>query len=247
MSRLATRLLRLAALATLVAFLVVPQSFAPLFAPMTPPGAAPIYDQGNLLALALAHLGTVCCAAAGSTVVAVGLGILVTRQSGTEFLPLSRALVNIGQTFPPVAVLAIAVPLVGFGEVPTLIALFAYGLLPIFENTVVGLNTCPPAVLEAASGMGMSARQRLLSVELPLAMPLILEGIRLSLVINVGTATLGSTVAAKGLGEVIIAGLLSNNTAFVLQGGLATGLMAILLYDAMLVLERRICRTAHLD
>jgi osmoprotectant transport system permease protein len=95
--------------------------------------------------------------------------------------------------------------------------------------------------------MGMSARQRLLSVELPLALPLILEGIRLSLVINVGTATIGSTVAAKGLGEVIIAGLLSNNNAFILQGGLVTGLMAILLYDALAGLERRICRNVRID
>ena len=71
-------------------------------------------------------------------------------------------------------------------------------------------------------------------------MPLLLEGIRLSLVVNIGTATLGSTVAAKGLGEVIIAGLLSNNTAFILQGALVTGLLAILLYDAMGGLERRI-------
>src|SRR5262249_23438329 len=150
-------------------------------------------------------------------------------------------------TFPPVAVLALAVPLVGFGEKPTLIALFAYGLLPIFENTIVGLKTCPPAVLEAATGMGMSAFQRLVSVELPLAMPLILEGIRLSLVINVGTATIGSTVAAKGLGEVIIAGLLSNNTAFVLQGGLVTGLMAVLLYDGMAALERRLLTSARIE
>jgi osmoprotectant transport system permease protein len=95
--------------------------------------------------------------------------------------------------------------------------------------------------------MGMSAGQKLVSVELPLAMPLILEGIRLSMVINIGTATLGSTVAAKGLGEVIIAGLLSNNTAFVLQGGLATGLMAVLLYDAVAALERRVVRTARID
>src|SRR5262249_9893314 len=137
--------------------------------------------------------------------------------------------------------LAVAVPMVGFGEKPTLIALFAYGLLPIFENTLIGLQTCPPAVLEAASGMGMSGRERLWSVELPLAMPLILEGVRLSLVINVGTATIGSTVAAKGLGEVIIAGLLSSNTAFILQGALVTGLMAILLYDALTLIERRIC------
>jgi osmoprotectant transport system permease protein len=229
----------------LAAFLLTPQTFAPLFAPLSQHGAPAIYDQGNLLSLALAQLGTVLLAAAASTIVAVGLGILVTRSSGAEFLPLSRTLVNIGQTFPPVAVLAVAVPLVGFGEAPTLIALFAYGLLPIFENTIAGLQSCPPAVIDAANGMGMSARERLVSVELPLAMPLILEGIRLSLVINVGTATIGSTVAAKGLGEVIIAGLLSDNTAFILQGGLVTGLMAILLYDAMAALEKRILRGAH--
>jgi osmoprotectant transport system permease protein len=240
-------LLRFAALGLLIAFLIFPQRFAPLFAPLTQYGAPPIYDQGNLLVLALAQLGTVCAAAAASTAVAVGLGILVTRPSGAQFLPLSRTLVNIGQTFPPVAVLAVAVPLVGFGEKPTLIALFAYGLLPIFENTITGLRTCPPEVLEAAAGMGMSPRQRLLGVELPLAMPLILEGIRLSLVINVGTATIGSTVAAKGLGEVIIAGLLSNNTAFILQGGLVTGLMAILLYDGLAALERRAVRAVQLD
>ena len=241
--RRAAPLLRLAALGVLVAFLVAPQRFAPLFAPLTQYGAPPIYDQGDLLSLALAHLGTVFIAAAASTLVAVGLAILVTRASGAQFLSLSRTLANIGQTFPPVAVLAVAVPLVGFGQTPTLIALFAYGLLPIFENTVAGFQSCPPAVIEAANGMGMSPRQRLLAVELPLAMPLILEGVRLSLVINVGTATIGSTVAAKGLGEVIIAGLLSNNTAFVLQGGLLTGLMAILLYDAMVMLERRLSRT----
>jgi osmoprotectant transport system permease protein len=144
-------------------------------------------------------------------------------------------------------VLAIAVPLVGFGLKPTLIALFCYGLLPIFENTISGLRGCPRAVVEAASGMGMSAYQSLLQVELPLSMPLILEGIRLSLVINVGTAAIGSTVGAKGLGEVIIAGLLSNNTAFILQGGLVTGLMAILLYDAMATLERRLFRSSQIE
>jgi osmoprotectant transport system permease protein len=239
--------LRLTALVVLVAFLWTPQTFAPVFAPLTQFGAPPIYDQGNLLTLALAHLGTVCCAAVASAVVAVGLGVLVTRPGGAQFLPLSRSLVNIGQTFPPVAVLAVAVPLVGFGLKPTLIALFAYGLLPIFENTLVGLQTCPPAVTEAASAMGLSANQRFWSVELPLALPLILEGLRLSLVISVGTATIGSTVAAKGLGEVIIAGLLSNNTAFILQGALVTGLIAILLYDALRLLERRLCRHTRID
>jgi osmoprotectant transport system permease protein len=226
-SRAAT-LVRFAALALLVTFLLRPQSFAPLFEPLTQYGAAPIYDQGSLLTLALAQIATVCCAAVASTLVAVTLGVLVTRSRGAQFLPLSRTLV-------------------GFGLKPTLIALFCYGLLPIFENTVTGLRGCPPAVMEAASGMGMNARQRLLSVELPLAMPLILEGIRLSLVISVGTAAIGSTVGAKGLGEVIIAGLLSNNTAFILQGGLLTGLMAMLLYDVMATVERRLFRTTRID
>jgi osmoprotectant transport system permease protein len=223
----------------LAAFLLAPQLFAPLFAPLNDFGAPAIYDQGNLLDLTLSHLATVLVAAALSTLVAVALGIFVTRPAGAAFLPLSRTLVNVGQTFPPVAVLAVAVPLVGFGLAPTLIALFAYGLLPIFENTIAGLESCPRPVLEAADGMGMSPAQRLRQVELPLALPLIAEGVRLSLVINVGTATIGSTVAAKGLGEVIIAGLLSNNTAFVLQGGLVTGLMAIMLYDGLRLLERR--------
>ena len=240
-------LLRLAAFALLLTFLLSPQSFAPLFAPLTHYGAPAIYDQGNLLSLALAQLATVLSAAIASTLVAAGLGILVTRPAGAQFLPLSRTLVNIGQTFPPVAVLAVAVPLVGFGEKPTLIALFAYGLLPIFENTIAGLRSVPPVVLEAASGVGMSPGERLRRVELPLAMPLILEGIRLSLVINVGTATIGSTVAAKGLGEVIIAGLLSSNNAFILQGGLVTGLMAVLLYDGLAALERRLSPPAPLD
>ena len=236
---------RLAILGLLVAFLVAPQAFAPVFAPLNEYGAPAIYDQGDLLELALSHLWLVLIAAAASTVVAVALGIFVTRPAGAQFLPLSRTLVNVGQTFPPVAVLAVAVPLVGFGQAPTLIALFAYGLLPIFENTIAGLESCPPPVLEAADGMGMNAWQRLRQVELPLAVPLIMEGVRLSLVINVGTATIGSTVAARGLGEVIIAGLLSNNAAFVLQGGLVTALMAILLYDGMRLLEQRYLPTSR--
>ncbi len=245
--RRALALWPLLALGLLAAFLVAPQRFAPVFAPFAAYGAPPIYVQGNLFALALAHVAIVCVAAAASTVVAVGLGILVTREGWTEWLSPSRTIVNFGQTFPPVAVLALAVPLVGFGEEPTLIALFAYGLLPIFENTIAGLAACPPALRDAADGMGMSPAQRLWSVELPLALPMILEGVRLSVVIDVGTATLGSTVAAKGLGEVIIAGLSANNAAFVLQGGIATGLIAILLYEGLRAVERRVCRTIRID
>jgi osmoprotectant transport system permease protein len=231
-------LLRLAALALLIAFIVEPQWFEPLFKPLTENNAPAIYNQGSLLSLTLLHLRTVAIATVAAIIVAVALAILVTRPFGAEFLPLSRSLVNIGQTFPPVAVLALAVPAVGFGEKPTLIALFLYGLLPIFENSLTGLTTLPQPVVEAAKGVGMTGWQRLTKVELPLALPVILAGIRLSVVISLATATIGSTVAAKTLGEVIIAGLLSNNLAFVLQGGLIVAVLAVLIYDAFSALER---------
>jgi osmoprotectant transport system permease protein len=231
-------IVRLVVLALLVAFVVSPQSFEWVFLPLTKNGQPAIYTQNTLLSLTLSHLWLVALATLASTLLAVGLAILVTRPFGAEFLPLSRSLANIGQTFPPVAVLALCVPILGFGSGPTLVALFLYGLLPIFENALTGLTTLPPSVTEAARGVGMTGRQRLLGVELPLATPVILAGIRLSVVISVATATIGSTVAASTLGEVIIAGLLSNNIAFVAQGGLVVGVIAVLIYDALSAVER---------
>ena len=236
------RLLLALAVLFLLAFLISPESFAPLFQPLTKNNAPPIYTQTSLLSLTLSHLGLVALAVVASTVVAVGLGILVTRPAGREFLPLARTVTSVGQTFPPVAVLALAVPVMGFGAGPTLVALFLYGLLPIFENTLTGLTNQPPEVAEAARATGMTPRQRLWQVELPLAMPLILAGVRLSAVISLATATIGSTVAAKTLGEVIIAGLLSSNTAFVVQGGLVVGLLAILIYEGFQAVEGRLSR-----
>ena len=229
---------RLLVLALLVAFVVAPHSFEWALLPLTRNNQPAIYTQNSLLGLTLSHLMLVGMATIASTLIAVGLAILVTRPFGAEFLPLSRSLANIGQTFPPVAVLALCVPVLGFGAGPTLVALFLYGLLPIFENALTGLTTLPPSVTEAARGVGMTGRQRLFGVELPLATPVILAGIRLSVVISVATATIGSTVAASTLGEVIIAGLLSNNIAFVAQGGLVVGVIAVLIYDALSALER---------
>jgi osmoprotectant transport system permease protein len=242
----AANLFRLAALALLLVLLFRTQWLTPLLAPLTNFNASPIYTENSLPALAAGHLELVFVSITGSAVLAVLGGIFVTRESGAEFLPLSRAVANAGQTFPPVAVLALAVPATGFGMVPTLIALFLYGLLPIFENTVAGLQQVPDAILEAADGMGMNARQRLFTVELPLALPLILEGLKIATVINIGTATIGSTVAAKGLGEVIIAGLIADNTAFILQGGLIVGLMAVLIYDAIGLVEQSLARRVGL-
>ncbi|MBK3745721.1 ABC transporter permease [Paraburkholderia aspalathi] len=235
-------LLRMVAFVLLIAFLWWPDLFEPLLRPLTQRGAPAIYSQGNLLMLTGQHLGLVALATFAAALVAISMAVFVTRPAGAEFLALSRSLVNIGQTFPPVAVLALAVPVFGFGGKPTLIALFLYGMLPIFENTLTGLTTLPPAITEAARGTGMTPLQRLIRIELPLALPIILAGIRLSVVISLGTATIGSTVAAKTLGEVIIAGLISNNLAFVVQGGLVVAVLAVLIFDAMSAIERYLLR-----
>ncbi|MDN7913283.1 ABC transporter permease [Burkholderia cepacia] len=224
---------RAAALALLLVLLVRPMWLQGLFAPFADNGAPVIYDRASLLDLTLAHLGTVALSSLIGTIVAVTAGIFVTRPAGADFLPAARSVVDIGQTFPPVAVLALAVPAVGFGLKPVLIALVLYGLLPVFESTIAGLEDVPRDVVDAARGMGMSGWQQLVSVELPLAFPVIVNGIRLAVVINLGTATIGSTVAARGLGDVIIAGLQTSNTAFVLQGGVIVGLLAVLVSDAI--------------
>ena len=234
-------LIRIVALVLLVAFLLTPQSFAFVFQPLTQNGQPAIYTQNSLLNLTLSHLAIVAVATLAASIVAVGLAIVVTRPSGREFLPLSRMLANTGQTFPPVAVLALAVPALGkFGTEPTLVALFLYGLLPIFENALTGLTNIAPDIEESARGAGMNEWQRLTRIELPLALPLILAGIRLSVAISIGTATIGSTVAASTLGEAIIAGLINSNMAFVAQGGLVVGILAILTYDGLRALEQRI-------
>lgn len=237
---------RIVVLVLLVAFLVTPQSFAFVFAPLTQNGQPPIYTQNSLLNLTLNHLLIVLIATLAASIVAVGLAIVVTRPAGAEFLPLSRMLSNTGQTFPPVAVLALAVPVLGFGTAPTLVALFLYGLLPIFENALTGLTTIPPDIEEAARGTGMTEWQRLVQIELPLALPLILAGLRLSVTISIGTATIGSTVAASTLGEAIIAGLINSNLAFVAQGGLVVGILAILIYDGLRALERQLAARSGL-
>ena len=234
----AGNLIRLVALVVLVLFLANPELFAGFFSLFTKNGQPAIYNQGSLLDITLNHLAIVLTATVASTIIAVGLAIRVTRPFGAEFLPLSRSLAIVGQTFPPVAVVALAVPVLGFGTAPTLVALFLYGLLPIFENTLTGLGNLPPAVTDAAKGVGMTGWQRLIKVELPLALPVILAGIRLSVVISLATATIGSTVAARTLGEVIIAGLTTNNTAWVLEGGLIVAVLAVLIYDALSALER---------
>ncbi|EPL1074531.1 ABC transporter permease, partial [Pluralibacter gergoviae] len=144
------------------------------------------------------------------------------------FRPLAETLAAMGQTFPPVAVLALAVPVMGFGQQPAIVALTLYGILPVLQGTLAGLGAVPRSVLEVAKGMGMSGGQRLWKVELPLAAPVMLAGIRTSVIVNIGTATIASTVGANTLGTPIIIGLSGFNTAYVIQGAILVALAAII-------------------
>jgi osmoprotectant transport system permease protein len=137
------------------------------------------------------------------------------------------SLAVIGQAIPPVAILAVAVPAIGFGALPTVVALMIYGLLPIVENAVAGLDAVPATLREAASGIGLTPRQILREIELPLAAPAILAGFRLSVIVNIGTVAIGSTVGAHTLGMPIIAGLITNKPSYILQGAVVLALLAI--------------------
>ena len=210
------------------------------------PGVEPvIYQRSSFLALALSHFGLVAGASGTAILVGVSLAVFVTRPAGRDFRAMVNAVATIGQTFPPAAVLAITVPIVGFGARPTMIALFLYGLLPIVENAIAGLEGVPRGVREAAEGIGLSRWQQLRDVDLPLAGPVILSGIRITVTIAIGTAAIGSTVGALTLGTPIFDGLVANKLPFVLEGAVLVALLAILTDMLFARLERWLQRGAR--
>lgn len=229
-------------LALFLALLFLLPHSAPLWAYLFPQLERPLYQQDSFASLALAHLLLVVISSLMAAILAIGAGIAVTRASGREFRPLAETLAAIGQTFPPVAVLAVAVPVMGFGETPALIALVLYGLLPILQGTLAGIAGVPVGVSEVADGVGMSRWQRLRHVELPLAAPVILAGVRTSVIINIGTAAIASTVGVRSLGTPIIIGLSGFNTAWVIQGALTVALMAIVVDRLFEFLQRAFTR-----
>ncbi len=214
----------------------------PLFAAAFPALDRPVYEQDSFAALLAAHVGLVATSSLLAVIPGVAAGIFVTRPVGREFRRLADAVVSIAQAMPPVAVLALAVPVLGFGAWPAVIALALYGVLPVLRGTVAGLESVPPAAVEAATGLGMNGAQRLARIELPLALPVLLAGVRTSVVINIGTATLASTVGVASLGSPIIVGLNGFNTAYVIQGALLVGLLAITVDLGFDRLGRRLTR-----
>lgn len=199
----------------------------PLFAALFPALPRPVYLQEPMADLLWQHIGLVLMSSAVAVLLATLAGLATTTKTGQALRPMMETLAGMGQTFPPVAILAVAVPAVGFGELPALIALSIFGLLPVLQGTLAGLTSVPTPVIDSACAMGMAPRHILTEVQMPLALPFWLAGVRTSVVVNIGTAAIASTVGAKTLGLPIIVGLSGFNTAYVLQGAIVLGLLAI--------------------
>ncbi|GAA1590195.1 hypothetical protein ACIFOC_02729 [Leucobacter aridicollis] len=161
-------------------------------------------------------------------VIAVPLGVILSRRFARWFRPYLVTLLTLGQAVPTIAILVIlAVAFLFLGFNAAIVGLTAYAIVPVLLNTIVGLEQVDRSVLEAGRGMGMSRFTVLRKIELPLAVPVILAGIRTALVINVGTATLVTYINAGGLGDVIVAGLTTNRFIVQLVGATLTAVLAL--------------------
>jgi osmoprotectant transport system permease protein len=171
------------------------------------------------------HITLTFLALIASTLVAVPLGVSIFKNQRLSKIILY--ITGILQTIPSIALLALMIPILGIGVVPAVVTLFLYALLPILRNTVIGLTTVDPVLKKVAMAIGLTKWNSLHLVEIPLAMPMILAGIRTAAVINVGTATLAAFIGAGGLGEFIVTGLALNNTNMILMGAIPAALLAI--------------------
>jgi osmoprotectant transport system substrate-binding protein/osmoprotectant transport system permease protein len=195
-------------------------------------------QRQTILSLTLRHLLLVLVSLAGAIAFALPLGLaLERRRSAAE--PVIRG-IGLLQTIPSIALLAFMIPLLGIGVVPALVALFLYSLYPIVRNTYTGVRDAAPDAVSAAWALGMTARQILRQVRLPLAAPVIMAGIRTAAVINVGTATLAAFIGAGGLGDLIAAGLALSDTRMILSGALPAAVLALVVDAALALCERAV-------
>jgi osmoprotectant transport system permease protein len=186
----------------------------------------------------LRHLVLVASSLLACVVVGVPLGILAARRKRVGALVLGTA--GVLQTVPSLALLALLIPVLGIGVVPAAVALFLYGLLPIVQGTCTGLTTIPGPLAEAAEALGLPSGARLVRVELPLASPSILGGVRTSAVIAVGTATIAALVGAGGLGDPILQGIALRSTPLILAGAVPAALLALAAQGGFALLERAV-------
>ena len=196
-----------------------------------------IANGSKLIEQTLEHIGLTFISLLLAVLVAVPLGIWITRKA--KFSAFVLGLAGVLQTVPSIALLGFMIPLLGIGVRPAIFALFIYALLPIIRNTFTGINEVEHAVVDAARGIGMSDIQILKKVELPLALPVIFAGIRTATVINVGIATLAAYIGAGGLGEFIFGGIALNNTNMILAGAIPSAILAIFFDQTLALLQRR--------
>lgn len=169
---------------------------------------------------------------------AVPIGILLTRwRWGAETL---MNAVSMLQTIPSLALLAFMIPILGIGAFPTLVALFLYALLPIMRSTYTAIRQVNPATIEAARAMGMTTMQILIKVEIPMSVPIIMNGIRMSSVMIIGWATLGAYIGAGGLGDLIMAGFATLSNGHIIAGAVPVTLLALLTDGLLSSIEKRV-------
>lgn len=182
--------------------------------------------QGDDIVRAIGqHIGLSLISLLIAAVIAIPLAILLMnhKRSANVMLQITSVL----QTIPSLALLGILIPIVGIGTVPSIIALVIYAVMPIFQNTYAGLTTIDPNLEEAATAFGLSRRMKLFRIELPLAMPMIISGIRIAMVMIIGTATLAALIGAGGLGTYILLGIETNNNALLIIGAVLSAILAL--------------------
>lgn len=160
-----------------------------------------------------------------AVLIAVPLAIFLTNHKKIAS-PIIQ-ITAIFQTIPSLALLGLMIPLVGIGKVPAVIALFVYALLPILRNTYTGLTEIDPSLIEAADAMGMNRLRKLIKVEIPIAMPVIMAGIRNAMVLIIGTATIAALIGAGGLGSLILLGIDRGNNYLILLGAIPAAILAV--------------------
>jgi osmoprotectant transport system permease protein len=194
----------------------------------------------DLLVLSQRHLFLVGISAGFAAIVGVPLGIVLSRPAFLRVAEGIMQVLNVGSTVPTLAVLALSMSVLGIGIMPAVLGLWLATLLPIVRNTYAGLKAVPPALLDAADGMGMTRLQRLRRVELPNALPVLFAGLRTAATINIATAPLASLIGAGGYGDLIFAGIQLYDPIMMLAGALATALLALTVDGLLAWLQRRL-------
>lgn len=185
-----------------------------------------INNLDRIFLRSLEHLTIATSALLLSLLVAIPLGIILTRQE--KLAPMVLGLANIIMTIPSLALLAFMLPFLGIGNKPAIAALSLYALMPIMRNTYTGITKVPSSLIEAGRGMGMTDFQLLYSVELPMALSVILAGVRTTFVILIGWATMAAFIGGGGLGQLIWSGLTNLNYNLILSGAIPAALLALL-------------------